>query len=120
MKKVLESIPNLGKLLVRLVRDPRVPRRNKLMFGGIAAYLLVPWDFIPDWLPGVGQLDDIVLVALALDSMLNRVPEDVLREHWDGDEDVLEVIRSVLETATTFVPEKVKKRLFSSSESIEL
>ena len=114
IKGALKTIPSLGKLLYKLARDPRVPRRNKLIFGGIAGYLLLPFDLIPDWIPGLGQVDDILLVALGLDAILNQVPEDVLREHWDGDDDILETIRSVLSVVTTFVPEKVKDRLFSS------
>lgn len=114
VRDALSAVPNLGKLLIRLVRDPRVPKRNKLIFGGIAAYLFLPFDFIPDWVPGIGQMDDIVLVALGLDAMLNRVPEQVLADHWDGDEDVLETIRGILSTVTTFIPEKFKDRLFPS------
>ena len=119
VKGALKAIPNLGKLLLRLARDPRVPRRNKLMFGSIAAYLILPWDFIPDWMPGIGQLDDIVLIALGLDALVNRVPQSVLEEHWDGDEEVLQMIRSVLSTVTTFVPDRVKDRLFANTDMLE-
>lgn len=119
VKSALKAIPNLGKLLMRLARDPRVPRRNKLMFGSIAAYLILPWDFIPDWMPGIGQLDDIVLIALGLDALVNRVPQSVLEEHWDGDEEVLQMIRSVLSTVTTFVPDRVKDRLFANTDMLE-
>jgi len=112
MRGALKAIPDLGKLLLRLTRDPRVPRRNKLIFGGIAAYLLLPIDFIPDWIPGIGQVDDIALVALALDAMVNRVGKEVLAEHWDGDDQMLENIRGILGTITKFVPEAVKSRIF--------
>jgi len=114
----LKAIPNLGKLLLKLARDPRVPRKNKLIFGGIAAYLLLPVDFIPDFIPGIGQVDDIVLVALGLDAMVNRVPPEVLADHWDGDGDVLDKIKGILATVTKFVPEGVKQKIFSG-EMIE-
>lgn len=113
LSNTLKAIPNLGKLLLKLARDPRVPRKNKLIFGGIAAYLLLPVDFIPDFLPGIGQVDDLVLVALGLDAMVNRVSPEVLAEHWDGDEDVLEKIRGILATVTKFVPDGVKQKIFS-------
>lgn len=119
VRSALSAVPNLGKLLVRLARDPRVPRRNKVLFAGIAAYLVLPWDFIPDWMPGIGQVDDLLLVALALDALLNRVPSTVLEDHWDGDEEVLDTIRSVLSTVTTFIPDRVKDKLLSNSEMIE-
>lgn len=119
VRSALKAVPNLGKLLVRLARDPRVPRRNKILFAGIAAYLVLPWDFVPDWMPGIGQIDDLLLVALALDALLNRVPPSVLEDHWDGDEEVLHTIRSVLSTVTTFIPDRVKDKLLSNSDMIE-
>jgi uncharacterized membrane protein YkvA (DUF1232 family) len=107
-RSVLASIPSLGKLLLRLARDPRVPRRSKLLFGGIAVYLLVPFDVIPDWIPGLGQLDDLVLVAFALDAMLNRVPPEVIADHWEGDPEALQTMRRMLGAATRFVPSHIK------------
>lgn len=115
VKTALKVIPDFGKLLFRLSRDPRVPRRNKILFGGVAVYLAVPFDIIPDWLPGIGQLDDLVLIALALDSMINNVPKEIIEEHWDGDENALETLREVLSFATMFVPGRIKKRLLGKS-----
>ncbi|CAN5664432.1 hypothetical protein BH24ACT26_BH24ACT26_01820 [soil metagenome] len=105
--------PRAAKLVIRLLRDPRVPTRNKATLLFVAGYLLSPVDVIPDFIPRVGQLDDIVIAALALNQLLNDVPEDVVRRHWDGDEDVLELIREVLRMSTAMVPAAVKK-LFSS------
>lgn len=103
--------PRLVKLLWRLARDPRIPARNKAVMFLVAGYLATPIDFLPDFLPGIGQLDDLILAALALDQMLNRVPENIVREHWEGDEDVLAVVREILDVATGFVPGWLKARL---------
>jgi uncharacterized membrane protein YkvA (DUF1232 family) len=73
-------------------------------------YLASPVDLIPDFLPGIGQADDIIIAAFALDQMLNRIPEHIVKEHWDGDEDVLEVVQEILDIATVFVPGWLKKR----------
>ena len=116
VKHGLKSIPKFGKLLIAVARDPRVPRKNKMFFWAIAIYLLVPFDLIPDWLPGIGQLDDLVLIALALDTLVNRIPEEIVREHWEGDDDVLETIRSILATVTNFVPESIKRKMFSEQQ----
>ncbi len=105
--------PRMVKLVFRLARDPRVPPRNKAALVMLAGYLASPIDVIPDFIPGLGQLDDLILVAFALDRILNHVPDAVVREHWDGDEDVLEVVRNVLDISTTFIPGWVKK-LFAS------
>ena len=102
--------PRLIKLVWRLMRDKRVPSRVKATLFILAAYLASPIDIIPDFIPGIGQVDDLVLAAFALDQILNRVPDDVVREHWDGDDDVLEVIQNILDISTAFIPGWVKKR----------
>lgn len=103
--------PRLLKLIWRLGRDPRVPARAKATLFLLAGYLVLPIDIIPDFIPGIGQADDLVIAAFALDQILNRVPEHVVKEHWDGDEDVLEVVRQILDIATGFIPSWMKNRL---------
>lgn len=100
LKELWLFLPQLLKLLYALMRDPRVPPRNKAIVAVVAGYLLLPFDIIPDFIPFIGQADELVLVAFALDQMLNRVPEEIVLEHWEGDTDVLEVVREVLEVAT--------------------
>ncbi len=103
--------PRFVKLIGRLLRDGRVPARQKAILVLLVAYLASPIDVIPDFLPGIGQIDDLVIAAFALDQMLNRVPEECVREHWDGDEDLLQVVREILDIATGLVPDWLKKRL---------
>lgn len=110
LKEYVLLVPRLGRLLWRLGRDPRVPARSKAILLVLGGYLVVPVDVIPDFVPGLGQVDDLVVVAFALDHMLNRVPADIVRQHWDGDDDVLEIVREVLDIATSFVPGWLKKR----------
>lgn len=103
--------PRLIKLLGRLMRDSRVPARSKAVVVVTAGYVISPIDVMPDFLPGVGRLDDIVLVAVALDHILKQVPDEVLREHWDGDEDVLEVIRNIVDIGAGLLPKWAKRLL---------
>lgn len=110
LKEYALVLPRLVKLLWRLARDPRVPARSKATLLILGAYLASPIDVIPDFIPGLGQLDDLVVVAFALDQMLNRVPPDVVRQHWEGEEDVLELVQEILDISTGFVPGWVKKR----------
>jgi uncharacterized membrane protein YkvA (DUF1232 family) len=113
LKEYALVAPRVAKLVVRLVRDPRVPSRNKAMLLFAAGYVLSPIDLVPEFVPGVGRLDDIVIAALAVHGLLNDVPDEVIRQHWDGEEDVLELVREVLEISAALVPAPVRK-LFSS------
>jgi uncharacterized membrane protein YkvA (DUF1232 family) len=71
-------------LVRRLLRDPRVPRRRKLALVLLAAYLVVPIDLVPDFIPVAGQLDDAILVALVLRYLVRGGGEALVREHWPG------------------------------------
>lgn len=110
LKEYALLIPRLLVLVAKLARDPRVPARSKAMLVLLGGYLASPVDVIPDFLPGIGQVDDIVLIAFTLDQLLNRVPREIVKEHWDGDDDVLELVQEVLDIATAFVPGWLKKR----------
>ena len=102
--------PRLIKLVFRLMRDRRVSPRSKALLVMLAAYLVSPVDVVPDFIPGLGQLDDVLIAAFALDQILNRVSEEVVLEHWEGEEDVLQVVREILDIATAFVPGWLKGR----------
>ena len=110
LKEYALLAPRLVKLLWRLARDPRVPARVKATLVVLIGYIVSPVDLIPDVFPAIGQLDELVIAAFVLDQMLNRVPAEIVREHWDGDKDILEIVQEVLDIATGFVPGWVKKR----------
>lgn len=74
----------------RLWRDPRVPRRAKLAVGFAGLWVLSPIDLIPEFLPIIGPLDDVVVVALALRYAARRVPRHVLVEAWPAEPRLLE------------------------------
>jgi len=80
----------------RLSRDPRVPRRAKIAVGIAAVWILSPIDLIPEFLPVIGPLDDVIVVALALRYAGRQVPRDVLFEAWPGEERILERLVPVL------------------------
>lgn len=103
------ALPNMGKLLARLMRDPRVPLRPKLAVGGVLLYMVSPIDLIPEMImPVVGQVDDLLLIAFSLDRLVKAAGPSITAEHWDGDGDVLDVIRSVTEFGSSLVPKRVR------------
>jgi len=88
-RDAVKALPQIAKLSWRVVRDDRIPMWIRGGLVGTAAYLVLPFDVIPDWIPVLGQLDDLLVMSIGVRMLLRRVPEDVLREHWDGDPDLL-------------------------------
>lgn len=112
LSRLPADLRNIRRLAVGLATDPRVPRRNKMIFAGVVAYVVMPVDLVPDWLPGIGKLDDLIMIGVALDSMLNHVPEAVINDYWQGDRKTLDVIRRTVATATEFIPPQLSRTLY--------
>jgi uncharacterized membrane protein YkvA (DUF1232 family) len=85
-------VPDCVVLFRRLLSDPRVPRGRKLLLVGLIAYLSMPFDIVPDFIPVAGQLDDAIIVALVLRTVLRAAGADVIREHWPGPEPSLNTL----------------------------
>jgi uncharacterized membrane protein YkvA (DUF1232 family) len=83
-RAVAGFIPDCLVLFRRLLGDERVPRRHRLLVGGLIGYLAMPFDLVPDFIPVVGQLDDALLVVLVLRGILRAGGPELLREHWPG------------------------------------
>lgn len=76
--------PDCIILCRRLVDDPRVPARHKLLLRALAGYLALPLDAIPDFIPIIGRLDDALIVALAMRTPLRSADAELIRQHWPG------------------------------------
>jgi uncharacterized membrane protein YkvA (DUF1232 family) len=85
-------IPDCIVLCSRLLREPRVPRRRKLLLVALGGYLALPFDLVPDFIPVAGQLDDVIIAALVLRSFLRSGGEPLVRAHWPGPERTLELV----------------------------
>jgi uncharacterized membrane protein YkvA (DUF1232 family) len=90
LRDLAAFIPDCVTTVRRLRKDPRVPRRAKaaIVFAGL--WVASPIDLIPEFLPVIGPLDDIVVVALALRFAARQVPRDVLLDAWPGEPRLLE------------------------------
>ncbi len=77
----VRKLPGYARLVWGLLRDRRVPTPQKMILVGVVGYLLMPFDLIPDFIPIVGQLDDLAVVLLALDVFIKTAPADVVAEH---------------------------------------
>lgn len=94
-RDLLLLLPDLTILLGRLLRDGRVPLVDKAIAVGGIAYVLSPIDLLPALVLGpIGMLDDLFIVAACLSRLVNHVHPDVVRGHWSGQGDALEIIQS--------------------------
>src|SRR5438309_8097818 len=91
-KDLVFALPQILRLLWRVVRDERVPMSVRGGLIAIAAYLALPFDVIPDWIPVLGQMDDLVVLTVGVRALLRRVPESVLNEHWSGERKILDTL----------------------------
>ena len=89
-KDLAGFLPACVTTVRRLRRDPRVPRRAKVAVVIAGLWVLSPIDLIPEFLPGIGPLDDVVVVALAFRYAARQVPRAALEEAWAGDPRLLE------------------------------
>src|SRR5690349_1797687 len=77
-------VPDCIVLLKRLLGEPTIPFRRKLPVFALMAYLAMPFDLVPDFIPVAGQLDDAILVALVLRLLVRSGGVDLVRKHWPG------------------------------------
>jgi uncharacterized membrane protein YkvA (DUF1232 family) len=89
-------LPDLTVLLTRLLRDPRVAAGDKLVALLGLGYVLLPIDLLPEIILGpIGLIDDLLVVTAALSRIINHVHPDVVRSHWSGQGDALQVVQRV-------------------------
>jgi len=109
--------PDLFMLLARLSRDSRVSRADRAKLVGAVAYFINPLDFVPEILLGPpGLVDDVALSALVLHDVLENTDPSVVREYWEGDVDILELIRQVLAVADTMLGGPLWRRLTATAQ----
>ena len=111
MREVALLVPNMVKLVGRLLRDPRVPRRSKIVLGMAAAYVASPIDLIPDVIPVVGWADDVIILLFAIDKLIERAGPDLVDEHWDGSGDLFSLVREVIGLSRRVLPKRLSSAI---------
>lgn len=91
-RAVAGFIPDCVVLFKRLLADPELPRRRKVVLVLLVAYLASPLDLIPDFIPVAGQLDDAIIVVLVLRYVLRGAGPELLRERWPGPESSIDAV----------------------------
>ena len=113
MWRLLRALPSLVLMIARLAKDPKLPRSAKIALAAAVVYLASPIDLIPDFIPFLGYLDDLLLAAIILDGVLNFVDRDLLLRYWPASERSLDALARTARTLAAWVPRRVKKRIFS-------
>jgi uncharacterized membrane protein YkvA (DUF1232 family) len=109
----IKRIPAYLRLLGGLITDRRVSALDKALVGLAIAYVVSPLDFIPDFIPFFGEVDDVFLLGLALQRLISRAGRRVVLSHWDGDPSELDdsTLHRMLRAASFFLPGGVAVRV---------
>src|SRR5712672_4315552 len=113
MKNLLMFLPNMVILCCKLMVDKRVPRTERALFAAAVIYAIIPFDFIPDMIPFVGQIDDLFLISLTVLRLIDRTDDMVVREHWRGGGDIVALAESAATVAPLLIPRRISRVLLS-------
>jgi uncharacterized membrane protein YkvA (DUF1232 family) len=80
----LPLVPNVTRLVRSVRADPATPRRSRLALGALYLYLRSPIDLLPDLLPGIGTVDDLIIAGVVLRGVARRIGLPAVRSHWPG------------------------------------
>ena len=109
----ISQIPSYLRLMGGLLTDPRVSALDKVLLGVAVAYVIMPIDLIPDFIPFIGQVDDVFVLVLALRRLIGNAGMRVIRDHWDGAIEDLHpsALQEVIAAAAFFLPRGIRRRL---------
>jgi uncharacterized membrane protein YkvA (DUF1232 family) len=93
VRDAVRLLPDLIRLIKRLATDPETPRGARIRLALLIAYLALPIDLIPDFLPVIGYADDAIIVALVLRSVTRAAGPEALAKHWPGTPEGLQALR---------------------------
>jgi len=113
LMSTVKDLPNFLRLLGGLLTDRRVSNTDKLLVAGAIAYIVMPMDFIPDYIPFLGEVDDLFVLVLALQRLIANAGRTVIQDHWMGDPAQLRELdlERVLVAAAFFLPRRIRRRL---------
>lgn len=111
-------LPDIVALIYRLLKDKRVAMKTKIIISAVVAYIAVPSDIIPDKVPFIGKIDDIAIGIFALNVIMTDVPLNIVLENWQGKNDIILVVKNLIEYATNFTGAKNIDSLYRVAEEI--
>jgi len=115
MKELLLALPRLARMLVALAADRDVPTGAKVVMAAVAVYLASPIDLVPDFIPLLGYLDDLLLAAVVVDGVLTFIDRPLVLRYWPGSPASLECTAAVARRLARWVPRRIKARIFGGA-----
>jgi uncharacterized membrane protein YkvA (DUF1232 family) len=113
MRKLIEFMKDVAE-------DERIPLKNRVVLGGLIAYLLTPFDLIPDFIPILGWLDDAFVTLLILDYVFNSADTEVILQHYPWNKKGFRSMKTYVERLSWLVPPRLKSILFSQARKLAL
>lgn len=111
-------VPDMAALIYRLLKDRRVSVKTKLIISAAAAYIAFPTDIIPDRIPFIGSVDEIAVAIFALERIVSDVPTLIILENWAGKNDIVFVIKNIIEYAVNFTGAKNVEKIYNFVEEV--
>lgn len=111
LAEYLFLLPDLFILVTRLAMDSRVPAKKKLFIGAVVTYMILPLDIVPDFIPVLGHIDDLVVSVFGLNMILNDIDKDVLVDNWSGKGNILELLQTISAKAEQFMDKNFMQRI---------
>ena len=111
-------IPDMAALLFRLLKDKRVPMKTKIIISAAIAYIGFPTDIIPDNIPFIGKVDEIAVAFFALERIIADVPTRIILENWEGKNDIVFVIRNIIDYVINFTGAKNVEKVYNFIEEV--
>ena len=112
LNRLKNFISQLSDFIKKVAQDERIPQRDKTVLVALVALIISPVDIIPDWIPIIGWLDDIVLIAIVLDYLFNTLDQSILLSHYPWGMKSYIWLRRMARTITGLTPDFVKKYLW--------
>jgi uncharacterized membrane protein YkvA (DUF1232 family) len=115
MRALLRALPDVVRTIARLAADPVLPTAAKVALAAAVLYLVSPVDLIPDFIPVLGTLDDLLVAAILVDGILNYVDRRLVLKYWPGSAESLERVARAARVLAAWVPRRLKTRIFGAA-----
>lgn len=108
LENLKKFMSDLVGFLKNVANDPRIPERDKVVLSGLIVLIVSPFDIIPDWIPIIGWIDDLVLLAIVLDYFFEVLDQQIILSHYPWGMKSYTWLRRLARTITGMTPKAVK------------